>query len=242
MSLYRREQLGLTAAMKELAPLDIFEMGATSGATHSVVWMHGLGASNRDFESIVPELRLPNVRFLFPAAPTRRVTVNGGMAMPAWYDIVSWQDPPLRENEDDVRQAALAIERLLESEQTRGVASERIFIAGFSQGAAMALAVGTRYKRRLAGIISLSGYMVLPKSFDEERTPENGKTPTLMCHGSFDPVVPTVLGRQAYEAMHQRGYPVRFEEYPMAHSLCMEEVVDVRDFMVSCMGSSSLVT
>ncbi len=201
--------------------------------THSVIWMHGLGASNRDFEDVVPELGLPHCRFVFPAAPSRPVTINGGLAMPAWYDILSLADPPLREAEPDVRQSAVAVAGLIAREQERGIPSERIFLAGFSQGAAMALHIGTRHAERLAGVVVMSGYLLLPDSFEAERSAANGQTPILFCHGTFDPVVPLALGQQAYRRLTGAQYPTAFRTYPMAHSLCLEEVGDLAEFFRS---------
>ena len=203
--------------------LETFEIEATAPRSGSVIWMHGLGASNRDFESLVPELATPHLRFVFPAAPVRAVTINGGARMPAWYDILSFSDPPLREHEPDVREAATAITELIEREIDRGVPASRIALVGFSQGAAMALHVGLRSPRRLAGAAILSGYLLLPQRLQEERSPECRDLPLFFAHGSFDPTVPLTLGKLAYDRVAAEGYPATFEEYPMQHSMCLEE-------------------
>lgn len=204
--------------------LDTFEIDASAPQRGSVIWMHGLGATNHDFDSIVPEFDADDWRFVFPAAPERPVTINQGLRMPAWYDILSFDDPPLREDESHVREVARDIDRLIEREHERGVPYASIVVAGFSQGAAMALHVGLRSERALAGILVLSGYLVVPIGFDAERRPENQQTPVLCCHGSFDPIVPLALGRRAHARLLEAGYPAVFEEYPMQHSLCIDEV------------------
>lgn len=211
--------------------LDVFEVAATQPQRGSVIWMHGLGASNHDFEDVIPELDCPHLRFVFPAAPVRRVTINGGMAMPAWYDILSFDDPPLRESEPDVRASTTHIAELIDREVARGVASRDVVLAGFSQGGAMALHAGLRETRQLAGVMVLSGYMVLPNSFAEERSPNNAATPVFMAHGSRDPVVPLQLYRRAAQTLRGAGYVVEHHEYPMEHSLCLAEVEHIRQWL-----------
>src|SRR5688572_1607209 len=167
--------------------------------------MHGLGASNHDFDPIIPELRTPWLRYIFPAAPIRPVTINGGMPMPAWYDILSFDDPPLREHEPDVREAEREIFALIERERERGVPPEKIVLAGFSQGGAMALHAGLRSVEPLAGVLVLSAYLLLPQRFDEERTPASQRAPVLFAHGRFDGVVPFGLGKMAHERLVRAG-------------------------------------
>jgi len=211
--------------------LDTFEIEPTETQRGSVIWMHGLGASNHDFDDIVPVLQAPFLRFLFPAAPVRPVTINQGMRMPAWYDIVSFDDPPLRENEADVREAAGELSRLIEREHERGVPYSSIVLAGFSQGGAMALHGGLRTEQALAGVIVLSGYLVLPDHFEVERTAASGQTPFLFCHGRFDPIVPHSLGRATFERVKAAGYSAEWAEYDMQHSMCLDEVFCVRDWL-----------
>lgn len=204
--------------------LTTFEIEPTEPQRGSVIWMHGLGASNHDFDDIVPLLRAPFLRFVFPAAPIRAVTVNRGMRMPAWYDILSFDNPALREKASDVREAAVEVQALVARENARGVAYENIVLAGFSQGAAMALHVGVRSEQRLAGVMVLSGYLLLAAQFEAERHAGSAGTPFLVCHGRHDPVVPVAGGRQAYTRLKEAGYPTEWAEFEMQHSLCMEEV------------------
>lgn len=211
--------------------LDVFEVDATSSQRGSVIWMHGLGASNHDFDDLIPELELPFLRFVFPAAPVRAVTINGGMPMPAWYDILTFDDPPLREAADDVRSVTQDIGALIQREMDRGVPSNRIVLAGFSQGGAMALHVGLRDARELAGIMVLSGYMVLPQTFADERSLANAKTPVFMAHGTQDPVVPLALYRAAAATLRAADYRLETHEYGMGHNLCLPEVADIRRWL-----------
>lgn len=204
--------------------LPTFEIDPTEEQRGSVIWLHGLGASNHDFDPIVPELRAPFLRFIFPAAPVQPVTINGGMAMPSWYDILSFDNPPLREKESDVRESTLELLALIEREQARGVAADKIVIAGFSQGGAMALHVGLRAEERLAGVLVLSGYLLVPQRFEEEAKPHNREVPILFAHGRYDPVVPLGLGKAGYTRVKAAGYAAAWTEYEMQHSLCLEEV------------------
>lgn len=204
--------------------LPTFEIDPTEAQRGSVIWLHGLGASNHDFDPIVPELRAPFLRFIFPAAPVRPVTINGGMAMPSWYDILSFDNPPLREQESDVRESALELLALIEREQARGVAADKIVLAGFSQGGAMALHVGLRAEERLAGVLVLSGYLLVPQRFDVEAKPQNREVPMLFGHGRYDPVVPLALGKAGYTRVKAAGYAAEWTEYDMQHSLCLDEV------------------
>jgi phospholipase/carboxylesterase len=211
--------------------LDTFEIEPSKPQRGSVIWMHGLGASNHDFDPIVPELDAGFLRFVFPAAPVRPVTINQGMRMPAWYDILSFDDPPLREKEADVRESAGAIALLIEREHERGVPYSSIVLAGFSQGGAMALHAGLRAQQTLAGVIVLSGYLLLPDRFEAERSAASAKTPFLFCHGRFDPVVPFFLGRAGFERVAAAGHVAQWAQYDMEHSMCMEEVLAIRDWL-----------
>ena len=218
--------------MSELLPcVEIEPRGDTQG---SVVWMHGLGASGHDFEDIVPLLKLPDVHFVFPHAPNHAVTINGGLIMPAWYDIRTLGSSG-GENPDHVRDSARRIEALLERERQRGVAPGRIVIAGFSQGGAMALFVGTRHPETLAGIMVLSGYEVLPETREVETSEANRATPLLFCHGSDDPMVDVRRARQAYDT-YVAGRPAEWHEFPMGHQVCIEEIEVVRDWLHARFG------
>ena len=195
----------------------------------SVIWLHGLGADGHDFESIVPQLVAPGeraLRFVFPHAPVRPVTLNGGYAMRAWYDIVAI-DRRAAEDERGIRASQELIAALIGRENARGIPSERIVLAGFSQGGAMALFAGTRYPQRLAGLIGLSCYLVLAGQFAAERVAANQATPIFLAHGSDDQVVAPVLGEQARRALLACGYNVEWHSYSMPHSVCPQEVLDI---------------
>ncbi len=194
-------------------------------ADAAVIWLHGLGASGHDFEPIVPELGLPpdhRVRFVFPHAPPIAVTVNGGMVMPAWYDIVEMG----RRNDDEegLRRSAQHVATLIEREHERGVPAGRIVLAGFSQGGAIALFHGLRHAERLAGLLVLSAYLLLPESLPEERSAANADVPILQCHGTLDPMVQEHMGREARDALVASGYDVQYETYPMQHQVCPPEI------------------
>lgn len=211
--------------------LQTFEIEPTEAQRGSVIWLHGLGASNHDFEPVVPELGAGHLRFVFPQAPMRPVTINQGMRMPAWYDILSFDNPPLREKESDVREASAELQKLIDREHARGVRYEDIVLAGFSQGGAMALHVGLRAPQTLAGILVLSGYLVVPQHLDAERAPANQQTPLLFCHGRYDPVVPYAGGKASYQRVKQAGYPAQWLEFDMEHSLSLEEVRAVKEWL-----------
>jgi phospholipase/carboxylesterase len=214
--------------------LPTFEIEPTEAQYGSVLWLHGLGADPHDFESVVPLLNAGRFRFVFPAAPVRAVTINGGMAMPAWYDILALADPPLREHEPDVRASEQQLRELIEREHERGVPYRRIVLAGFSQGGAMALHTALRFEQALGGVVVLSGYLLVPDAFEQERRPENQETPLLFCHGTHDPMVPLFLAEAAVDRLQHAQYAARLERYPMAHTLCVEEVAEIATFLDSC--------
>ena len=216
------------------ASLETVEVEPRRPADAAVLWMHGLGADGHDFESLVPELRLeasPAVRFVFPHAPVRPVTINGGHRMRAWYDIAGF-DRRARTDEAGIRESAAALGGLVRRERERGIPAERIVVAGFSQGGAMALFLGPRWPERLGGVIALSTYLPLPDTLAKEAHPANAAVPLFQAHGSFDPVVPQALGEQAREKLRRLGYDVDWRSYPMPHSLCAQEVEDIRDFLL----------
>ena len=214
-------------------PLSCVEIDAEGEPRGSVVWLHGLGADGHDFEPIVPLLDLPDVRFVFPNAPARPVTINGGMVMPAWYDILHIGGPPSGERAPDVRQSARLIGAIVEREERRGVASTRIVLAGFSQGAAMALHVGIRYPRTLLGIMVLSGYEVLADTREAEASTANRTTPILFGHGTLDPLVAVAYGRQAYRAYGSAERQTAWHEFPIAHEVSLAEIAVIRDWLRS---------
>jgi phospholipase/carboxylesterase len=197
-------------------------------AVASVVLLHGLGADGTDFVPIVEELRLPDtaVRFVFPHAPLRPVTVNAGYVMRAWYDIRSFT-PEGRADAAGLAQSVERVNGYLRREIERGVAASAIVLAGFSQGGAVALAAGLRFPERLAGILALSAYLPFPRTLAAERSIANAELPILMCHGRLDPVVHVTLGQEARDVLTGLGYAVAWHEYPMQHEVCGAEVAEV---------------
>lgn len=214
----------------------VIEPAGTHSA--SVIWLHGLGADGRDFEPIVPELRLPEdagIRFVFPNAPVRPVTINGGMAMRAWYDIRS-PDLSREEDADAIIESAAIVDGFIDREKSAGIETARIILAGFSQGGAIALHTGLRRGDRLAGILALSTYLPLPERLQEEARPGNSDTPILMAHGSFDPVIPVMLGKNSCALLQQAGYPVEWHTYPMQHAVCPDEIDVIGRWLKGCLG------
>ncbi len=208
--------------------LSCVELGPEQ-ANYSIIWLHGLGANGHDFEPIVPELQLPasaKIRFIFPHAPPQPVTINSGMIMPAWYDIVS---PDLAQQEDEtgIRQSQQHIDALIQRENSRGVVSENIIVAGFSQGGAIALQTSLRYPHRLGGVMALSSYLPLVQSFHLEVSEANQQLPIFMAHGSHDPIVPLPLGEDSRHWLEQHGYQPEWKTYYMEHSVCPEEITDI---------------
>ena len=198
--------------------------------TYSVIWLHGLGADGNDFAPIVPQLvapQWPALRFVFPHAPVRPVTVNGGMPMRAWYDIYGF-DLVARQDESGIRQSIAQVEALIAREQERGIPSERILLAGFSQGGAIALAAGLRHPQKLAGIIALSTYLPMADTLAGERSAANDAVPIFWGHGTLDPVVILQRGLDSRAVLEALGYKVAWHTYPMPHSVCPEEIVDLR--------------
>jgi phospholipase/carboxylesterase len=216
--------LGLTHMADELLPC--VETQTATQPHASVIWLHGLGADGNDFVPIVPELGLPRalaVRFVFPHAPVRAVTINNGMRMRAWYDIAA-ADLSNRADLGGVRQSAKALDALIERERARGIAAERIVLAGFSQGGAIALYAGVRYEHRLGGIMALSTYLVGADALVAEASAANRSVPIFMAHGTADPVVRPEWGEASRRALEAAGYAVEWHSYPMEHSVCLEEV------------------
>lgn len=217
------------------ALLDCVEHNTGSQPTHSVIWLHGLGADGHDFAPIVPELRLPaslSVRFVFPHATIQPVTINGGMAMRSWYDILT---PNLvkREDESGIRASERLIQALIARENARGIPTERIVLAGFSQGCAMTLHTGLRLPSKLAGLMGLSGYLPLIDLSDNERHSANTDTPIFLAHGTHDPVVVLERAEASRAKLVALGYPVQWHTYPMQHSVCAEEIHDISRFLQS---------
>jgi phospholipase/carboxylesterase len=216
-----------------LSQLEVTELQTGANPTGSVIWLHGIGADGHDFEPIVPQLVLPGerpLRFVFPHAPVRPVTLNNGYAMRAWYDLLGL-DRQSRQDEAGIRASDAAVRALIRRENERGIPSNRIVLAGFSQGAAMALFCGTRYPEKLAGIIGLSGYMLLSPRFDAERNNANQTVPVFLAHGTEDGVVSLQLGEDTRQLLETTQYSVEWHTYPMAHSVCQEEVADIAEWL-----------
>jgi phospholipase/carboxylesterase len=208
---------------------DAVEIQTGRNPQAAVIWLHGLGADGHDFEPIAPELVRPSdrpLRFVFPHAPVRPVTLNGGYAMRAWYDIIAI-DRRVAEDEQGIRASQALVTELIRRENARGIPTERIVLAGFSQGGAMALFCGTRYPQRLAGILALSCYQVLATRFDAERLPANQATPIFLAHGMQDPVVVPALGEAARRQLEAAGFAVEWHAYSMPHAVCPQEVADI---------------
>ena len=214
------------------------EIETGQNPTASIIWMHGLGADSSDFVPLVPELDLTGcgaIRFVFPDAPVIPVTINGGYRMRAWYDIIG-MELERREDEAGLRTSQTAIERLIAREVERGVRSERIVVAGFSQGCAMALQTGLRHPQPLAGLLCLSGYLPLRDTVMTERAPANQKTPIFMAHGLVDNVVAPDRAEKSRDLLTTLGYQVQWQPYSMGHSLCAEEVADISKWLQSVLG------
>ena len=221
--------------------LDHIEVQTGPEPVGSVIWLHGLGADGHDFEPIVPHLGLPAdvpLRFVFPHAPIQPVTINGGMRMRAWYDILEMSFERAVD-EAGIRDSAGRIEGLIEAERARGVPADRIVLAGFSQGGAMACHVGLRYPQRLAGLLVLSAYLPLESVFEAEAHDANRDVPIFGAHGQWDPVVPYALGAHTAEFLKTRGYTVDWRTYPTEHSVHPAEVRDVGEGLAARFGQTA---
>jgi phospholipase/carboxylesterase len=208
---------------------DILVIETAANPTHSIIWLHGLGADKHDFEPIIPQLGLedsPAIRFIFPNAPVRPITVNGGMPMRGWYDVRSML---INQEEDGsgIRESADYISTLIAAEMKRGIPASRIILAGFSQGGAIALFLGTRHSPPLAGIIALSGYLPLINSLDSEAIDQLPRIPVFIGHGTEDDIVPVELGAFTRDTLVKKGVDVEFALYPMSHSVSNQEILDL---------------
>jgi phospholipase/carboxylesterase len=217
--------------------LELVVVDASEEHTSTVIWLHGLGASGDDFEPIVPMMEMENTRFVFPHAPILPVTINLGMRMPAWYDILTleWESDE-REDERTIRKSAELVVELLEAEHARGIPYERIVLAGFSQGGALALHVGPRFPEKLAGIMVLSAYEVLPETYPNEVHDANSVTAMLFCHGVYDEMIPVMMGRAALERMVERGHPCEWNGYRMGHEVELDELNRIKDWLQDCLS------
>lgn len=199
----------------------------------SVIWLHGLGADGGDFLPIAQQLRLEKpVRFIFPHAPTMPVTINGGYVMRAWYDIFSLEmGSP--QDEAGIRRSQAEIEILIAQEVARGVATKNILLAGFSQGGAIVLHTALRHSQRLAGVLALSTYLPLHATVESEHNPANADIPIFMAHGHFDDIIKPEIAIASKNKLLSMGYPVDWREYAMAHSVCEDEILHMRRFIMS---------
>lgn len=210
--------------------LPCVEIGSAD-ATHSIIWLHGLGADGHDFEPIVDELTLThNIRFIFPHSPSIPVTINNGMVMPAWYDI---RLPQIDKGQDaeGIKKSQQSIITLIEREIERGVKSENIILAGFSQGGAIALHTALRYEKPLAGIMALSTYLPLADTVENEISQQNINTSIFIAHGTLDPVVPFDLALETQDTLNRLGYSSELKKYHMEHSVCPEEIDDISNWI-----------
>jgi phospholipase/carboxylesterase len=213
--------------------LETIEVETAAKPTAAVIWLHGLGADGHDFEPIVPEIVRPGERawrFVFPNAPVRPVTINGGMTMRAWYDLKGL-DRKAAEDVAGFRDTDVQIRQLIAKQGERGIPTNRIVLAGFSQGGAVSLYTLPRFPEKLAGVMALSCYLPRENTFSTERTAANDTTPIFMAHGRGDDVLPISLGVLSREFLTSRGYAVEWHEYPMAHAVCAAEIADIREFL-----------
>ena len=223
--------------MTELLPTVEIETGDRPEC--AVIWLHGLGADGHDFEPIVEALdldRLPPIRFIFPHAPMRAVTINGGYVMRAWYDILSPDFSQKREDPQGVRESAMQIEALIARENARGIADQQIVLAGFSQGGAIALHTGLRHAQRLAGILALSTYLPLPDTLSSEAHAASRDVPIFMAHGHGDTVIPYDFGQRSGELLQAQGYALKWHPYFCEHTVAMEELRDIELWLHSVLA------
>jgi phospholipase/carboxylesterase len=221
-------------------PLETVEIETAPHPNATVIWLHGLGADGHDFEPIVPELVRRGERawrFVFPHAPPRPVTLNGGMRMRAWYDITGF-DREAKEDEAGFRETDLSIRQLIGAEVARGIPANRIVLAGFSQGGAVCLYTVPRYSERLAGVMALSTYLPLANRLAAERAPANNGTSIFMAHGLADGTLPIAMGTKSRDVLQTLGFDVEWHQYPMAHAVCAAEIADIRSYLFRVLPSS----
>ncbi|CAM2066249.1 Alpha/beta hydrolase fold domain-containing protein [Sulfidibacter corallicola] len=217
--------------------LETIEIEPKQPAEACVIWLHGLGADGHDFEPIVPELGFDDlpVRFIFPHAPVRPVTLNGGFAMRAWYDIYSLERGT-KEDGEGVRESERLVRDLISREKERGIAANRLVLAGFSQGGAMALHTMIRFEEQLAGVLALSCYVPINETAADEDRKVNHGIPLFMAHGTYDPVVPIQWGRKSHDLLETLGYQPKWHQYPMPHSVSPEEIRDIGLWLRGVLG------
>ena len=228
--------------MEQQPLLSCLELETTDSPEFAVIWMHGLGADGSDFVPVIPELGLQTeigIRFIFPNAPEMPVTCNGGYVMPAWYDIISLDSTSRVVDEAGILHTREQFRQLILRENQRGIPTSRIVLAGFSQGGAIAYTTALTHPERLAGIIALSTYIPSQALIESELSPVNAGLPIFAAHGTEDDVVAPELGIRASDYLIGKGYPVSWREYPMPHSLCIEEVLDIGEWLNQLIGSTS---
>ncbi len=223
------------------ALLPRIELESAPNPTAAVIWLHGLGADGNDFAGLVPELDLegcPPIRFIFPHAPSIPITINGGYVMPGWYDLYG-MDLVSRQDDRGIQKSEWAINALIENEVARGIPYDRIVLAGFSQGCAMALHTALRLPHKIAGVMALSGYLPLADRFPSERHAANAHTPIFMAHGTQDQVVVIQRGEESRDALAKLGHPVQWHTYPMPHSVHPREIADIAAFLQQVLGAAA---
>jgi len=221
-----------------MARLPVLELTTHPSPNASVIWLHGLGADGHDFVPIVKELHLPQsmaVRFIFPHAPMQPVSINNGMVMRAWYDIAT-ENLERKPDNQGVLQSTQAINELIADEVARGIAANRIILAGFSQGGAIALTAGTRHPETLGGIMALSTYLPMPEELATKASRANQQILILMVHGEQDSVIPMAMAKASFGALIAQGYAVQWQQYPMAHSVCGEEMGVISEWLQKLLG------
>lgn len=233
------KQADLYMNLNKVKPLESIEVAHHHPVKNTMIWLHGLGADGNDFVSFIPELNLPpetNMRFIFPHAPIKAVTINNGYKMRAWYDIYGLS---LNERIDTegITQSVAEIEHLIEREVARGIPTNHIFLGGFSQGAAIALSTGLCYSKPLAGILGLSGYLPIAHELHQKANAANLHTPIFLAHGTQDPIVPFALGQATQQFLAQANYPVSWHTYPIPHSVCPEEITDISRWLQGVLRS-----
>ena len=225
--------------MMRAMALDTIQIETGEHPNATVIVLHGLGADGNDFVPFVEEVDLAPVgpvRWVFPHAATMPVTINGGYVMRAWYDILG-TDMGKREDEAGLRRSMAEVRALIDAERARGIASRRIVLAGFSQGCAMTLLTGLRYPERLGGLVGMSGYLPLAATLPGERSRANADVPVFLAHGRGDPVVPYAAGVATRDTLRALGHPLEWHDYPMQHSVCMEEIRDLQQWLVRVLGT-----
>jgi phospholipase/carboxylesterase len=213
--------------------LKYLEINPNRPPTAAVIWLHGLGAGADDFLSIVPQLKLPDslgLRFVFPQAPILPITVNNGYKMPAWYDVYGF-DRYSKQDEQGIRHSEKQLTQLINNEIDNGISSDKIVLAGFSQGGAIALHTALRFKQKLAGTMVLSSYLPIAEFIAEEKSEENTGLPIFLAHGEDDPILPLVAAELTREYLSAHNYPIDWHLYPMAHTLCLEEIRDISNWL-----------